>query len=120
MPKFQLPKYTGAVLLMQNRVNFQKPLSTIIYAPHFFITSGPGLEDALWGHSMVPLGLGQAIIGGKTNGEYTTTIYHLECSQKSCDFTKLGAELTTARGSFVAIPMPDFLSGCRTEGKQYL
>ena len=71
-------------------------------------------------HSMVALGLGQAIIGGKTNGEYTTTIYHLECSQKSCDFTKLGAELTTARGSFVAIPIPDFLSGCRTEGKQYL
>ena len=86
----------------------------------FFITSGPDLDDALSGHSMVPLELGQAIIGGETNGEYTNTIYHLKCSQKLCDFTKLGAELSVAGGSFVAIPIPDFLSGCRTEGKKYL
>ena len=45
---------------------------------------------------MVALGLGQAIIGGETNWEYTNTIYHLECSQKSCDFTKLGVKLTVA------------------------
>ena len=83
----------------------------------FFITSGPDLENALSGHSMVPLGLGQAIIGGETDDTKTNKIYHLECSQESCDISKLEAELSIARESFVAIPIPDFLSGCISEGK---
>ena len=70
------------------------------------------------GHSMVALGLGQAIIGGEVgNKEYTKNIYHLECSQEICDFSKMGIELSVARGWFVAISLPDFLSGCVTEGK---
>ena len=68
---------------------------------------------------MVPLGLGQAIIGGETNEGYTKNIYHLECSQETCDISKFGSELLLARGSFVAIPIPDFLSGCITEGKDF-
>ena len=82
----------------------------------FFITSGPDLEDALSGHSMVPLELGQAIIGGETDTR-TNKIYHLECSQETCYLSKLEAELSIARESFVAIPIPDFLSGCISEGK---
>ena len=82
----------------------------------FFITSGPDLEDALSGHSMVPLELGQAIIGGETDTR-TNKIYHLECSQETWYLSKLEAELSIARESFVAIPIPDFLSGCITEGK---
>ena len=66
---------------------------------------------------MVPLGLGQAIIGGETNEGYTKNIYHLECSQETCYLSKLEAELSIARESFVAIPIPDFLSGCISEGK---
>ena len=66
---------------------------------------------------MVPLELGQAIIGGETDGTRTKKIYHLECSQETCYLSKLKAELSIARESFVAIPIPDFLSGCISEGK---
>ena len=66
---------------------------------------------------MVPLELGQAIIGGETDGTRTNKIYHLECSQEIWDLSKLDAELSMARESFVAIPIPDFLSGCISEGK---
>ena len=67
---------------------------------------------------MVALGLGQAIIGGKVDKEYTKKIYSLECSQRNCIISKIGAELSIPRGSFVAIPIPDFLSGCVSEGKE--
>ena len=78
--------------------------------------SGPELSETLSGHSMVVLGLGQAIIGGKNNGEYTKIIYHLECSQGDCFISKIQSELSNSRGMFVAIPIPDFLSGCIYEG----
>ena len=83
------------------------------------MTLGPELPIPLSGHCMVPLELGLAIIGGETNEEYTKKTYHLKCSQKTCDISKLGAELSIARGHFVAIPIPDHLSGCVTEGKGY-
>ena len=66
---------------------------------------------------MVAIGLGQAIIGGKNNQKYTKKIYLLECSHGDCDFSKIGSELSIARGSFVAIPIPDLWSGCASEGK---
>ena len=66
---------------------------------------------------MVPLALGQAIIGGKTGDTKTNKIYHLECSKETCDLSKLEAELSIPRESFVAIPIPDFLSGCISKGK---
>ena len=72
---------------------------------------------------MVPLGLGQAIIGGEivtvntNNKKNTNKIYHLECSQHTCDISKLEAKLSIERDSFVAIPIPDYLSGCISEGK---
>ena len=72
---------------------------------------------------MVPLGLGQAIIGGEidtknnNNKANTKNIYYLECSQETCDISKLDAKLTIGRDSFVAIPIPDYLSGCVSEGK---
>ena len=69
---------------------------------------------------MVPLELGQAIIGGETDDTSTNKIYHLECSQKTCDISKLEAKLSIGRDSFVAIPIPDYLSGCISDGKTFV
>ena len=82
----------------------------------YFMISGPELPETLSEHSMVALGLGQAIIGGKSNGIYTNKISYLECSQGDCYTSKLHSELSTSRGMFAAIPIPDFLSGCIFKG----
>ena len=74
--------------------------------------------EPLSGHSMVALGLGQAIIGGLNEYEVTKKkIYNLECSKGDCEISMIGVELSIERSSFVAIPIPDFLSGCILEGK---
>ena len=84
--------------------------------------SGPELPVRLSGHSMATLGLGQAIIGGaESEGigskTYIKKIYHLECAVGDCVISKVGSELSISRGLFVAIPIPDFLSGCILESK---
>ena len=81
--------------------------------------SGPELPETLSEHMMVALELGQTIIGGKSNDEYTKKIYHLECSQGDCVISKMQQELSSSRGMFVAIPIPDFLSGCISGGIAY-
>ena len=66
---------------------------------------------------MVPLGSGQAIIAGnREGGGPHGKIYHLTCSQRICKIEKLTKEVSVHRKTFVAIPIPDHLSGC-TEGK---
>ena len=65
---------------------------------------------------MITLGLGQAIIGGESNGQYQKTIYHFECSQLTCEISMLELELPIPRASFVAIALPDHLSGCLSKG----
>ena len=89
----------------------------------FFVISGPELPVSLTKHSMVSLGMGQAIIGGISNGEYQRKIYYLECSnadminvQESCNISPLG-ELSIARSAFVAIQISNSLTGCITNGK---
>ena len=80
--------------------------------------SGPDLLEPLSGHSMVTLRLGQAVIGGLSEYEITKNkIYYLECSQGDCVISKLRIELSIERSSFLAIPIPDFISGCILEGK---
>jgi hypothetical protein len=66
---------------------------------------------------MVRLGKGQAILGG-TNRDigFETKIYSMDCSNKNCTISLLNRELTIPRTLFVAIPIPDRLSGCTTEG----
>ena len=66
---------------------------------------------------MVPLGLGQAILGGDGDGDYHTEIYHLTCSQQICQILLLNQELSFPREYFVAIPIPDAISGCISESK---
>ena len=55
--------------------------------------------------------MGQAIIGGKSDGENQKKIYFLKCSnagmmnvQENCNISPLG-ELSIARSAFVVIPI---------------
>ena len=55
---------------------------------------------------MVPLGLGQAVLGGSYGSvDYSTKIYHMTCSQQKCQINTLSQELSVSRGFFVAIPI---------------
>ena len=71
----------------------------------------------LYDHSMAQLGKGQAIIGGNSNGDYQKKIYFLTCFNKYCSFSLMDMELSGPRSGFVAIPIPDTISGCITGGK---
>ena len=68
------------------------------------------------GHSMVRLGKGQAILGGNRNGDFQTKIYSMGCSNRKCIISVLNRELSFPKGYFVAIPIPDTISGCITGG----
>ena len=70
-------------------------------------------------HSMVRLGKGQAILGGLGYGDYQDKIYSMTCSNKNCILSLLDRELSVPKELFVAIPIPDTISGCITKGKKY-
>ena len=73
---------------------------------------------ALSGHSMVTLGFGIAIFGGRdANENFRKEIYHFACYKRICKMTTLNQELSTPRGYFVAIPIPDSMSGCISDSK---
>ena len=80
---------------------------------------GPDLPIELMGHSMVPLGLGQAILGGMQNSwdNYEKKIYFLTCSNSNCIFTTLSKELSDPLSYFVAIAIPDTTANCISKGK---
>ena len=61
---------------------------------------------------MVALGLGQAVLGGFGSSGIRKEIYHITCSQQICMISLLNQELSIPRGYFVAIPIPDSMSGC--------
>ena len=93
--------------------------------------AGPSLPMPLFGHSMVPLGLGQAILGGAiardvySDGinkfpldvEFERKIHFLSCLQLRCHIITLNQELNVPRGYFMAIPIPDSISGCISKSK---
>ena len=73
----------------------------------------------LFGHSMVSLGDGLAIIGGR-NGiivQNPSAIHSLTCSNQNCIISLLNKELAVPRENIVAIPIPDIISRCITVGK---
>ena len=80
--------------------------------------AGPELPETLSEHSMVAFGLGQAIIGGKSNFIIRKKISQLECSGGDCEINKI-ADLAIERSMLVAFPIPDFFSGCISQGKEY-
>ena len=65
---------------------------------------------------MVRLGKGQAILGGWSNDVYQAKIYSMGCSNRKCIVSVLNRELSVPKGYFVAIPIPDTISGCITGG----
>ena len=67
---------------------------------------------------MVKLGKGQAILGGRGNDAvYHSKIYSMTCSNRNCIISLLNRELSVPKGSFLAISIPDTISGCITNGK---
>ena len=67
---------------------------------------------------MVKLGTGQAILGGASEfNSYQNEIYLLTCSNRNCLISLLNRELSVAKEEFMAIPIPDTMSGCVTGGK---
>ena len=87
-------------------------------------TTGPNLSIPLWGHSMVPLSNGQAILGGNyfnkgTNQqvEWNPNIYFLTCSNLECSIQTMTRTASFLATSFLAIPIPDDMSGCIFRGK---
>ena len=69
-------------------------------------------------HAMVQLGNGLAIIGGYNgNGQNQDKIYLFSCKNRNCSIHLLDQMLSLSRYWFVAIPIPDTLSGCITGGK---
>ena len=83
----------------------------------YFQISGPFLPLPLKGHSMVRLGKGQAILGGKSYDDYQDKIYSMTCSNRDCTISLLDRELSVPKYDFVAIPIPDTISGCITDGR---
>ena len=80
--------------------------------------SGPDLHVPLIQHSMVPLGHGQVILGGfGDNNVVQSKIYSIKYSQQVWHVTILEKELQIPRGMFMAIPIPDQMSGCISESK---
>ena len=84
----------------------------------FFQISGPLLPLPLRYHSMVSLGKGQAILGGWSITVNQAKIYSMTCSNRNCITSLLDRELSVPKYRFVAIPIPDTISGCITGGKK--
>ena len=85
-----------------------------------FVTLGPDLPIELWMHSMVPLGLGQAILGGLDgSSNHQKKIYFMTSSNRNCIITTLTNELSHPIRDFVAIPISDLNAGCISEGKMF-
>ena len=85
----------------------------------FLLFTGPKLPMRLYRHAMVQLGNGQAIIGGG-NGDMAQDKIHLfSCMNRNCSIHQLDQVLAVPRYWFVAIPIPDTLSGCITGGKKF-
>jgi hypothetical protein len=68
---------------------------------------------------MVKLGKGQAILGGRSNDVYQSKIYSMTCISKNCIISLLDRELSVQKHRFVAISIPDTISGCISGGKNY-
>ena len=83
----------------------------------FFQSLGPLLPIPLERHSMVRLGKGQAILGGRSNEVYHSKIYSMTCSNRNCIIILLNRELSVPKGIFVAISISDTITGCITKGK---
>ena len=72
----------------------------------------------LFRHAMVELGNGQAIIGGGGDGIIQAKIHLLHCMNRNCSISTLSQDLSVPRQRFLAIPIPDTITGCISGGKK--
>ena len=73
----------------------------------------------LFRHAMVQLSNGQAMIGGGDSGIVQEKIHIFTFLKRNCSIHQLDQVLSFPSGMFVAIPIPDTLSGCITGGKKF-
>ena len=83
----------------------------------FVLFTGPKLPMRLREHTMVLLGKGLAIIGGYGDENAQDKIHLLSCINRNCSISTLSQDLSMPRYMFVAIPIPDTITGCITGGK---
>ena len=83
-----------------------------------YVFTGPKLPMSLYRHAMIQLGNRQAIMGGYGNGHFHDKIHLFSCTNRNCSIHQLDQVLSLPREMFVAIPIPDTLSGCITGGKK--
>ena len=97
----------GTNLLWMSKLDGTSQLTNIII-------SGPNLPIEIDGHSMVPLGQGQSILGGNQN-----KIYHITSSHQVFTISILSKEISVPSWSSVVIPIQDSMSKCFS-GSKYL
>ena len=103
---------------MKSTFKLDNEISKMLLQYQLDLFAGPDLPTALDGHIMVTLGLGQAILGGQDNNYvFRKEIYHFTCYQQDCTISLLSQLLEVPRSFFVAIPIPDSLSGCISDSK---
>ena len=105
--------------MLQLVINFVIHLRVLEITGTYIFVIGPKLPMRLDRHAMVQLGNGQAIIGGFGNGDYQDKIHLFSCTNNNCFIHQLDQVLSLPRNRFVAIPIPDTLSGCITGGKKF-
>ena len=95
-----------------------EPVICLGWRSPYLIYEGVDLLIGIRSHSMVILGLGQAIIGGRAaDNDYRKEIYHYTCYHHNCTISLLNHFLEVPRANFVAIPIPDSISGCIADSK---
>ena len=109
----------GRIIRWQECLASIQVRALVKYNPHDFFFSGPQLPLKLMGHSMVPLGNGQAIIGGYSPPIEQSKIYSLTCTNRNCMIELMSTELSVPKDKFVAIPIPDRISGCIMGGNDH-
>ena len=117
--KFDATVMSSTEFLMEHlwQIGKSKTEHTLFIIFTLFNILGPELPTQLYGHSMVSLGFGQAILGGANDFGYQRKIYGLTCSNQIFDISVLSQDLSVPRMYFVAILVPDTISGCVTESK---
>ena len=71
-------------------------------------------EPSYWGIEMVKFGKGQVILQAWYD---IFNIYSMTCSNRNCLISLLNKGFEAYYMNFVAIPIPDKMSGCLAEGK---
>ena len=69
----------------------------------------------LYGHGMVNFGTDLVVMGGRSNGFYSSAFYQLSAENGKLKWEKIKPELKNPRTLFVAMTIPDHLAGARLE-----